>query len=248
MAKDMEKAKVLSAIVTFFTGQIILQESQVPMPKGKVKGQESSPSVENDQNIQRDQTSTSSIRIEPEELWELANAAVKPRLIIFKRLWQLGKVLEESKYHSYVQEVHKEAPGELQTGQPHLYSWARSRSKLSCKSFPNRLGISRWFGLVCMDLWWGKLGSWSSRNQVLHLGRTSSRHQDRLGTNWLKSSLAEKDVVSWGHQVDLDQQCDFVAKRPMASWAALGGTLPADWGRWFFPAPQPWWHTFESSV
>lgn len=50
MAKDMEKAKVLSAIVTFFTGEISLQESQVPMTKGKVKGQESSPWVEKDQN------------------------------------------------------------------------------------------------------------------------------------------------------------------------------------------------------
>lgn len=49
MTKNMEKVKVLSAIVTFFTGKTNLQESQVPMNTGKVQGKEGSPWVEKDQ-------------------------------------------------------------------------------------------------------------------------------------------------------------------------------------------------------
>lgn len=49
MTYNMEKTKVVSAIVTFFTGKTSLQESQVPMTRGKVQGKEGSPWAEKDQ-------------------------------------------------------------------------------------------------------------------------------------------------------------------------------------------------------
>lgn len=43
MTKNMEKAKVLSAIVTFSTGKTSFQVPQVPMTREKVQDKESSP-------------------------------------------------------------------------------------------------------------------------------------------------------------------------------------------------------------
>ena len=82
-------------------------------------------------------------------------------------------------------------------------------------------------GCASIERHWDRLEKWTNRNlmkfnkrkcKVLSLGSNNPLRQNRLGTDWLESRFAEKDLgLLVDTKLTTSQQCIFTAKEATAS-------------------------------
>lgn len=65
--------------------------------------------------------------------------------------------------------------------------------------------------------WSFNKGAWG----VLHLWWSNLIQHWRLGTEWMESSFAEKDLGILGDKLNIGQQCDLVVEKATPYWAVL---------------------------
>lgn len=92
--KGMEKAKILSAIFTIFTGTDF---RNLKLPEGKpcARKVKHGGMIMWLGNTWTNQACTSPDRMHTQELWEFVSFTARPLLILSKRLWKLGKAPED---------------------------------------------------------------------------------------------------------------------------------------------------------
>ena len=79
---------------------------------------------------------------------------------------------------------------------------------------------------------WAKMNFNGEKCKVLHLGRKNQMHHYRMGETCLGSSTCEKDLgVLVDHTLNMNQQCDLVAKKANGIWGCIKRSIVSDHAR-----------------